>query len=90
MDEQGLTNQEVAERLNISERAVAGSINGAKAINMNEVTKIAEALGASVDGVACFVKDQAEDGRPVPEIQDMLNRTIYEITLLETLLEDTQ
>ena len=87
---QGLTDQKVAERLNISERAVADIISGTKAINMNEITKIAGALGVSVNSVACFIKDQAEDGKSVSEIQDAFNGIICEITLLETLLGDTQ
>lgn len=90
INEQGLTDREVAEQLNISEKAVADIINGTKATNMNEITKIAEALGVSVDSVAYFVKEQAKDGKSVSEIQDEFNRIICEITLLETLLRDAQ
>lgn len=90
INEQNLTYQEVSDRLNISTKAVSDIINGRKAINMNEITKIAEAIGVSVGSLIYFVDNQAKDGETVPGNEDMIDRVISEIYSLETLLEDTQ
>ena len=86
INEQNLTYQEVADRLNISDKAVADIINGSKAINMNELTKIAEAIGVSVDSLIYFVNDQARGVEIVFDNEDITSRVINEISLLETLL----
>ena len=90
INEQNLTYQEVADRLNIPEKAVVDIINGSKAINMNELTKIAEAIGVSVGNLIYFVNDRVMDGEAAPENEGMIDRVISEISSLETLLTDAQ
>lgn len=90
INEQNLTYQQAADRLNIPMKAVSDIINGSKAINMNEITKIAEAIGVSVDSLLYFANDQAKGVEIVFDNEDIISRVISEIYSLEMLLEDAQ
>lgn len=81
---------DMAKRLDISMKAASDIINGSKAINMNELTKIAEAIGVSVDSLIYFANDQAKGVEIVFDNEDITSRVISEISLLETLLADAQ
>lgn len=90
INEQNLTYQQVADRLNIPMKAVSDIINGSKAINMNELAKIAEAIGVSTGRLIYFVNNRVKDGETVPKNEDMIDRAISEISSLKTLLSDVQ
>lgn len=90
MNSKNISVHDMAKRLDIPMKAVADIINGSKAINMNELTKIAEAIGVSVDSLIYFVNDQARGVEIVFDNEDITSRVISEISLLETLLADAQ
>ena len=90
MNSKNISAHDMAKRLDVSMNAVSDIINGNKAVNMNELTKIAEAIGVSVDSLIYFVNDQARGVEIVFDNEDITSRVINEISLLETLLADAQ
>ncbi len=49
LDEKGMTQQSLADALNVSKQVMNKIIKGSKAINVNELAKIAEVLNTSTD-----------------------------------------
>lgn len=49
LEERGLTQQSLANKLNISKQVMSKIINGSKAINVMEITSIANALNVEVN-----------------------------------------
>ena len=95
----GKTVQELARTIGISEKTMIEIIKGYKAINVNEISKIAEALAVSVEDILT-IDDQAYITESVIEVNDMpadgqlfekmeqITDAIGEISMLEELIED--
>lgn len=65
LDKQNLKKADLAKKLNISRQMVQKIINGQKAINVREITSIAEALAVSVDALLCPSNLQIQACAPV-------------------------
>ena len=99
LDQRGMTQQSLAEALDISKQVINKIVKGNKAINVKEIAEIAQALGVSVDDLL-----EVSDKTPVaPDslsfmgtVQDeetlrKINRiraAIDEIHMLEGVLND--
>lgn len=49
LDVRGMTQQSLADQLNVSKQVMNKIVNGAKAINVNELAQIASVLGVTAD-----------------------------------------
>ena len=95
LSEKGKTQQNLADAMGISKQVMSKIIKGAKAINVNELSKIASVLGTTTDSLLTMNTEseiaesmafmgtiQNEDTRNKVE---MLRSAIDEILLLEEL-----
>ena len=98
LDSIGMTQQSLADALGISKQVMNKIIKGSKAINVNELSKIAEILRTSTDYLLTVDMDMidAESLSFMGEIHDDVTRdrvnlirsAIDEIHMLEDLLND--
>lgn len=95
----GKTQQNLADAMGISKQVMSKIINGNKAINVNEITKIAEYLEISVDDILSVDSemDYSESvvdfmgligGDSAREKVEHIMDAIDEIFLLEELIDD--
>lgn len=94
----GITQQKLADEIGISKQVMSKIINGKKAINVAELSKIATILGVSTDDL--LVPNNNEDEKPslfcIGKIRDeearknvaILLEAIEQIHLLEDLLDE--
>ncbi len=98
LDMKGMTQQGLADALGISKQVMNKIIKGSKAINVNELAKIAEILNTSTDvllmaEVEPAVADSlsfmgfAHDEMTLERV-DLIRLAIDEIHMLEELLDD--
>lgn len=99
MEERGITQQYLADRLGVSKQVMSKIINGKKAINVAELSQIASILGCSAD-MLLSVKSNSEEHKPVfvfmGTIQneearsnvDLLRDVIDQIHLLEDIVNE--
>jgi transcriptional regulator with XRE-family HTH domain len=93
----GMTQQELASRLGISKQVMSKIINGVKAINVAEISRIASALAVSVesllmtgregDAVEAFSFMGEIKSEKTREKVELLDEVIEEILFLDRLLE---
>ena len=95
----GKTQQNLADAMGISKQVMSKIINGNKAINVNEITKIAEYLEISVDDILS-VESQMDCSESVVDFMGLISDdserekvehimdAIDEIFLLEELIDD--
>lgn len=99
LDQRGMTQQSLAETLGISKQVVNKIVKGNKAINVKEITEIAQALGVPVDDllkVSDKISVAPESLSFMGNVQDedtlqKINRirtAIDEIHMLEGVLND--
>lgn len=97
LDMKGMTQQSLADSLNISKQVMNKIIKGSKAINVNELAKIAEILNISADELLMMPSDTVATERLnfMGSIQDettleqinLIRTAIDEINMLEELLD---
>lgn len=99
MEEHGMTQQYLADQLGISKQVMSKIINGKKAINVAEISRIASILGSSID-MLLTVRNNSQEHKPVSvfmgEIHDeearrnveLLRNAIDQIHLLEDLVNE--
>ena len=97
LDMKGMTQQSLADSLNISKQVMNKIIKGSKAINVNELAKIAEVLNISADELLMMPSETATTERLnfMGSIQDettleqinLIRTAIDEINMLEELLD---
>ena len=96
--EKGMTQQCLADKLGISKQVMNKIIKGSKAINVNELVRIAEILEISADRLLTVKTEPAAsysfsfmgetlDERTINEI-NLIGKAIDEIHMLEELLDD--
>ena len=94
----GMTQQALAEALGISKQVMNKIIKGNKAINVNEIAKIAEILGTSIDELLTADSEPAvsdslsfmgtvHDSGTLEKI-NLIRSAIDEIQILEGLLDE--
>lgn len=98
LNEKNMTQQNLADALGISKQVMNKIIKGSKAINVNEITKIADVLHTTTDRLLSLESNQAVCGNFafMGEVhdeytQENVNRirtAIDEIHMLEELLSD--
>lgn len=98
LDIKGMTQQSLADALGISKQVMNKIIKGSKAINVNELAKIAEILSTSTDAllmveVEPFIADSmsfmgAVRDEVTRERVNLIRSAIDEIHMLEELLDD--
>lgn len=98
LNKKGLTQQSMADALGISKQVMNKIIKGNKAINVNELGKIAAVLGVTVDELLLTRadKEQVESINFMGSITDestlekvnLIRSAIDEINMLEELLYD--
>ena len=96
LDKKGLTQQNLADALGISKQVMNKIIKGSKAINVNELAKIASVLGTSTDALltAPVTPVSADNLSFMGSVRDeetlekvnLIRSAIDEIHLLEELL----
>ncbi len=96
LDIKGMTQQSLADALQISKQVMNKIIKGSKAINVNELAKIAEILGTSTDALLTVSNEPvvAESLSFMGTIHDeatlervnLIRSAIDEINMLEELL----
>lgn len=94
----GMTQQGLADALGISKQVMNKIIKGSKAINVNELAKIAEILNISTDALLTVESEPviadslsfmgAVHDETTRERVDMIRSAIDEIHMLEELLDD--
>lgn len=97
LNKKAMTQQSLADSLNISRQVMNKIINGAKAINVDEISRIAEVLTTSVDNLllpAVKVADVQEfnfmgkiSSVRTKEKISLMNDVIKEILLLENIAD---
>lgn len=96
LDIRGLTQQSLADALGISKQVMSKIVNGGKAINVNEIAKIASVLGVTTDELL-MIQDEpvSEDtlsfmggitDEETLEKVNLIRSAIDEIHMLEELL----
>lgn len=98
LDIKGMTQQSLAEALKVSKQVMNKIIKGNKAINVNEIARIAEVLNVSIDTllivddepimVESFSYMGAVSDEAVLERINLIKSAIDEINMLEELLND--
>lgn len=98
LETQGKTQQYLADRLSVSKQVMNKIIKGTKAINVNEIAQIAEALGVTTDSLLkvsdipvsapslSFMGHVTDEA--MQEKIDFLRSAIDEIHLLEALVDE--
>lgn len=88
LDMKGMTQQSLADSLNISKQVMNKIIKGSKAINVNELAKIAEILNISADELLMMPSDTATTERLnfMGSIQD--ETTLEQINLIRTAIDE--
>ena len=96
LDAKGMTQQSLADALGISKQVMNKIIKGSKAINVNELTKIASIMGSTTDELLTvgstpiafdslsFMGDVTDES--ILEKINMIRSAIDEIHMLEELL----
>lgn len=99
LGEKGKSQQNLADAMGISKQVMSKIINGNKAINVNEITKIAEFLEVSVDDIL-RMDSQSEMAASVVDFMGLIGDdfakekvehimdAIDEIFMLEDLIDD--
>lgn len=98
LDIKGMTQQGLADALGISKQVMNKIIKGSKAINVNELAKIAEILSTSTDALLIVETEPvvvdslsfmgAVHDEATRERVNMIRSAIDEIHMLEELLDD--
>lgn len=88
LDINGLTQQSLADALEISKQVMNKIIKGSKAINVNELAKIAEVLGTTTDNLL-----QAHDEPASAESLSFMgsvsdDKTLEKINLMRTAIDE--
>ena len=96
LDIKGMTQQRLADALQISKQVMNKIIKGSKAINVNELAKIAEALGTTTDALLTVSNEPvmveilsfmgAVHDEVTLEHVNLIRSAIDEINMLEELL----
>lgn len=96
--ENNMTQQELADNLGISKQVMNKIIKGNKAINVNEISKIAETLQTTTDELLTITSDSlmvddmsfmgAIQDHETKEKIDIIRNAIDEILMLEELLDN--
>jgi transcriptional regulator with XRE-family HTH domain len=99
MEDRGMTQQYLADQLGVSKQVMSKIINGKKAINIAELSKIASILGVTAD-MLLSVKNNSQEHKFTPVFMgtnyndkalrsmDLLKNAIDQIHLLEGLLDE--
>lgn len=99
LEEKSLTQSQLAEKIGVSRQVLQKIVKGKKAINALEVTKIAEALGVSVESLMEPKAQKIEEdqvvlfmgtisNQKVKKQFDFLNEIIEEIVQMEEELHE--
>lgn len=90
LDNQSMTQQSLADALSISKQVMSKIIKGAKAINVNELAKIAEILGTTADSLLSMnISDTPVESLAfMGTIQD--ERTREKVELIRTAIDEIQ
>lgn len=94
----GLTQQQLADQLSVSKQVMSKIINGTKAINVNEIARIASVLDTSVDQLLTVPETPKQDDtlrfmgsitdEGTKEKVDLIRGAIDQIHLLEGFLNE--
>lgn len=87
LDSKGMLEQDLAEGLGISEQTIDKIIKGHKAVNVKELTKIADILGIAADELLELTDDN-ESLSTESEKFEFIDNIIDEIYNLEEILSD--
>ena len=98
LHERGITQQQLADQLSVSKQVMSKIVNGAKAINVTEISKIADILGTTTDQLLQLHSSHADDTMikfmgeiTVEETKKKVNRiseVIDQICFLEGIVND--
>lgn len=98
LHEKGMTQQQLSDQLSISKQVMSKIINGAKAINVTEISRIAGILGTTTDYLLTLHSEQHTDEalRFMGAIEDedtkqkvnLIRVAIDQICFLEGIIDD--
>ena len=90
LNEKSMSQQNLADALSISKQVMSKIINGAKAINVNELVKIAEVLGTTADKLLS-VKPQNSNDESLAFMGMMQdNETRKKVELIRMAIDEIQ